>query len=331
MRILFCTPAADFSIADVGRGLRAALVRQGHEVKDYEISKRLAYHAAAMGPQFKENLYAVSKQASENILIEAIYHQAELVLIVSALVYHPIAMALLRWGRIRTAVVHTESPYCDDQQLEWSQAYPEALYFTNERTSARQFGWHYLPHSYDPEIHKPSRHSLAGEDYDVVFVGTGWPERIRVFEQVNWDGIRVRFYGLWPQLSVTSPLRKYYVEGLVPNHEAVRIYQRAKICLNMHRAHEGAESLNPRAYELAACGAFQISDVRQEGVELFGEAVPTFRTAAELEALIRRYLADPGGRRRCAEQARRRVKNCTFDQRLHGMMAVLEEYTRRAA
>jgi hypothetical protein len=63
-----------------------------------------------------------------------------------------------------------------------------------------------------------------------------------------------------------------------------------------------AESLSPRAYELAACGAFHLSDERAEVSEVFGDLVPTFRTPAQAEYLIRQWLPDGDGRARVSAQ-----------------------------
>jgi hypothetical protein len=54
--------------------------------------------------------------------------------------------------------------------------------------------------------------------------------------------------------------------------------------------------MNPRAYELAACGVFHLSTARQEIAEVFGDLVPTFDTPQEASALIRQWLADDAGR-----------------------------------
>ena len=80
------------------------------------------------------------------------------------------------------------------------------------------------------------------------------------------------------------------------------LYRAAKIGLNLHRSSATygrnmprilhAESMNPRAYELAATQSFQISDWRPEVQETFVGAVPTFQSAAELERLIR-ALSEP--------------------------------------
>jgi hypothetical protein len=340
---LFCKPAAEFSVSDVARGLRAALVRQGHDLRDYDMGKRLAYHSRAMGELYVEQVSAVSKQASENILIEAMYHHADLVIIVSALIYHPAALVLLRMARVPTVVLHTESPYCDDDQVEWAAANPDALHCTHDAASARKLGWAYVPHSYDPNIHKPCREEMVlGSDgtpriewdneadlqsdkaCDVCFIGTGWPERIAFLEQVDWTGIDLRLYGLWTALREDSPLRKFYREGLVPNEEAVSYYRAAKININVHRADPTAESLNPRGFELPACGAFTLTDYRKEGVELFGDSMPVFETPADLERLVRHYLANPEERMRLARAAFDRVRPCLFDNRAVSLMSAAQ-------
>ena len=90
------------------------------------------------------------------------------------------------------------------------------------------------------------------------------------------------------------------------------LYRRAKIGLNLYRGSKGwgkgapqiehAESLNPRAYELAAVGAFHLSTPRAEVTDVFGDLVPTCATPAEASQLIRRWLADADGRARVAAQ-----------------------------
>lgn len=354
MKVLFCHPAAEFSVSDVARGYRRALVKAGHDVRDYNISARMRYHAKALGEK-AEDLATVSKQASETILLEAMYHGADLVFIVSALIFHPVAIALLRMARVPTAILHTESPYEDDKQAEWNAANENIWSFTHDSFSAETRGWGFLPHAYDPEIHRPTRTRLytsamkgglfpgllmdgedpgpmitfendpvPGYESDVLFIGTGWQERISFFESIDWTGINLRLLGLWPALSETSPLRRFYTEGCVDNEEAVKYYRSAKICLNFHRAHPDARSLNPRGYELAATGAFTLTDVRSDGVKLFGDSQPTFSTAEDLSSLVRKYLADPEARRRCAVQARACVKHETFDTRVAALFATLQ-------
>jgi hypothetical protein len=63
-----------------------------------------------------------------------------------------------------------------------------------------------------------------------------------------------------------------------------------------------AESLNPRAYELAATGSFHLSTPRAEVSEKFGPLVPTFETAEELSVLLRYWLTHDDERQRVADR-----------------------------
>lgn len=320
MRVLLVYPVAQMSVLDVATGYHAALLRAGHQVRVYDLAKRWAYHGLALNPAMPDaqRLRALSKQASETMVIEAMYHDADLVLIVSGLSVHPLALQLLQRAAIPTAVIHTESPYQDSHQAEWSATYPGMMSCTHERISAEQYGWTYLPHAYEPTIHwpHPPEEQLA---CDVLLLGTGWPERVAFLEQVDWTGIDVRLIGLW-HLSPDSPLQRAYTPGIVPNVDVPRLYASANICLNLHRGSTEACSLNPRAYELAACGACQVSDPRPDGTALFGSAVPTCTTPAELGDTLRALLADPRQRRACAAEARARVNGETFDARLTTFM-----------
>lgn len=322
MRILLVHAAAEMSIWDVGRGYRAALLEAGHDVRDYYLSRRLSYHLKAMGdvnrPFFGGDHAkfdrAISKQASETILVEALYHEAELVLIISGLSCHPLALQLLRQAKVRTAAILTESPYDDEHQADWCGVYPEMLVATNDAYSARTRGWLLLPPSYDPGCHQPAQPD-PGLASDVLFLGTGWKERQDWLEAINWSGVRLSLRGIWPHLSADSPIWPAYDEGIIPNEQAPWHYASAAIVLNLHRQHPSAETPNPRAYELAAMGAFQITDVRAGIGDLFGDSVPQARDPQHLEMLIRYYLTHADERRALAAEARRRVAGETFSTR----------------
>ena len=121
--------------------------------------------------------------------------------------------------------------------------------------------------------------------HDVVFVGTGFRERVELLAAVDWSGIDLGLYGSWDRRQMPHRLRPYVRANVIPNAHAAWLYRQSKIGLNLYRRPpEGtrAESMNPRAYELAACGVFQISDRRAEGVETLSYSVPTFRTPEEL-------------------------------------------------
>jgi spore maturation protein CgeB len=127
------------------------------------------------------------------------------------------------------------------------------------------------------------------------------------------------------------------IEGGMANEELAKFYNGAKISLNIHRTSKGvwddrlqhiegneAWSLGPRAFEIAACGGFQISDdTRGELFEVFYDFVPTFETAEEMEHLIREYLADDEARQRVGMEQFRAVQPCSFRHRAEEILLPL--------
>lgn len=331
-------PAPAFSVRDVARGYHLALGALGHEVYPVDLPKRQGFFEAAL-KQFLPSHATddnATRLASEAVVIEIIRHRPDLALIVSGMGVHPDLYVLLRRAGIPTATIFTECPY-DDGQLVIAGLTDYC--FVNDRSSLMPFRrvnprtW-YLPAAYDPAIHRPV---VVGDRHrsDVFLVGTGFGARVELLEGVDWTGIDLRLRGFW-ELSDTSPLRSYYTRDVIWNDEVARWYAGTKIALNIHRhdigwglteRHTAAEgwSINPRAYEIAACGAFQIcDDTRPELTEVFGWSVPTFRDARDLEALIRAFLPDHEGRRRHAEEARRRVRPHTFAARVETLIACIE-------
>lgn len=328
MKILFVWPSAETSVWDVARGHRSALARiiGENNIKDYYLNKHLAYHAKAIPEQF-HNPVVLSRMASDNVICEAVYFKADWVLIISGLNFHPQALWGLKQVGIKAATLITESPYDDELQAEWASAYPEMKVFTTEKISARN-GWQYLPHAYDPMFHYPGQFNPELE-CDVFMVGSGWSNRRTLLEAVDWTGINLKLYGIWT-LREDSPLKPYYTEGmsLINNENISEFYASSKICLNIHRAHPHAESMNSRTYEIAGCGAFQICDDRKEVKDFFGDAVPIVSTAKQLEHEIRKTLANDVERKRKAALARERVINCTFDTRATHLLNMLQRTER---
>lgn len=328
MRILFVHPVTSMSIGDVARGYRHALERQGHEIADYSFANRFAYHEKMVPGNAADRLRHVSKMASETIVVEAMYHKADVVVMVSGLNMSPVALWLLGQVGIPAAVIFTESPYDDDSQAQWidmshiADSKVDLTVFTNDRYSAMKFGWHLLAPSFDPSIHRPVA-PVPEFECDVVMVGTGWPERQVFLESVNWDGVDLRIHGVWPGLNdnPTSPLFRFYRPGIIDNANIAALYCSAKICINFNRRNDHALTPGPRVYEVAACGAFQLSDSRRDMEVTFGDNIPTFDTPSLLESEIRYYLNNPVERAQLAGNARELVAGETFDKRAASMVA----------
>lgn len=319
------------SIADVARGYRNALSRQGHDVFDYNLGARFAYHMKALPSEMADNMPVLSRAASETVVVEALCNSVDRVVIVSGLNLHPIVLWLMGKINVPVDVILTESPYEDDSQLQWldishTGMTVDVTAFTNDEYSAKMHGWTFLPPAYDPMIHRLSP-VLDENRCDVLMVGTGWPERQAFLEEVDWTGIDLRLYGPWMTVTPASPLHKFYRPLIVSNDYIASMYSSAKVCINFHRKDARALTPGPRCYEIAACGAFQLSDPRPGLDQLFGDSVPTFNTPAELKKLIRFYIdpANDGERHRRAGDSFNRVQSETFDKRAADMMAAIQQ------
>jgi glycosyltransferase involved in cell wall biosynthesis len=343
-------PGADWATADVHDGLVPALQALGVECVPYALNARIdraaswllhVWEQAGSPADDKPSDADVAYQASIGALERALRLDVDLVLVVSGMFLHPDALILLRRAGCRVALLLTESPYEDESEARLLKLVDVA--WTNERTCVEPYRQHnsrvyYLPHAYDPARHRPGDDPETADSdvpaHDVVFVATPFPERIATLEAVDWTGVDLGLYGFWNEaLGADSPLRPYLRGGVITNAEAVNLYRRAKIGLNLYRTSrgfdgrghvEGAESLNPRALELAGCNVFQISDYRAEVEEVFGEFVPTFTDPQDLGRLVRRYLASDDERARKAGCARNAIKRHTFAERAEQILNELD-------
>ena len=276
--------------------------------------------------------------ASAGIVERALRFMPDWVLIIAGCNMHPDGIALLRRARMKVATILTESPYQFEQErilVERSN-----VVFTNERTAVEKFRpycerTYYWQHAIDSDRHLGPSDDSDVLAHDVVFVGTGFIERVNLLRGIDWTGIDLGLYGEWSLLGSRNWLRRYLKGGLIANERAAALYRKAKIGLNLHRTSveyeretehcSEAESMNPRCYELAAAGLFFITDWRAEVDDVFGGLVPTFKTPEEAEGLIRYYLEHDEEREVIARQLPGLVQRETFDARIVGLLNVLGE------
>jgi len=180
----------------------------------------------------------------------------------------------------------------------------------------------YLPHAADPEVYRPYLLSSAEQQAlacDVVFVGDSrhrmghLPEnwhRVQVLEAVAQLGVHLRVYGKgWETLDDSYAVKRH-VAGrvLLPAEQVARAYRAAAIVLNVHHP-QLPQGCNQRTFEVPACGAFQLVDMRTELSHLFklDEEVACYRDTKNLQEKVRYYLAHPAERAHLAEAGHKRV------------------------
>ena len=342
MKISLIYPGHDYSTFDVAAGYEKALRALGHEVIPFNFHKALIFynHALATWEEYnpayrsEENAWVV--MASERAIMDVIYEKPDVILIISGFVLHKRAFDMFYRLGVPVVLLLTESPYMDNVQGKIVVGGNVALTLTNDECSLDTLPGRvvYLPHSYDPERHYPRR--VNGEHRsDVFFHGTLFPERLELFEGTQANGRDVRIGGTIPGGDQEENLAR-----LLANEELAQFYCGTRIALNHHRHFIGLvdngkrrkarifpHSLGPRAYEIAACGAFQLcDDKRVELWDVFDDSVATYSDAGELGEQVEYYLTHEAERQEMAAESMHLVQGCTFENRARAIVIpALEE------
>ncbi len=190
----------------------------------------------------------------------------------------------------------------------------------------------YLPCAFDPRVHRPlvlTEDERVEFGSDVSFVGAGYRNRRIAFRQFldldfkiwgsDWGGAE----GLGRVLQRNG--------GRVDTEDSVKIFNASRVNLNLHSStyHEGVDPrgdfVNPRTFELAGMGAFQIVDQRALLPPLFSaDEVAIATSVAEMRALAEHYLARPDERQALARRARERaLAQHTYTRRMEDLLAAV--------
>jgi len=325
MRILILYPGATHSTYDVAQGCYKALHARNDVVVDaFFYHNFLGFynksftHWQTLHPEQHRGLDDSAYWTASHVTAHVVEFAPDVVLVVAGGALHRRAYDLIHRLHIPTVLLLTESPYIDATQTTIAQVGRVTACLTNDAYSVQPLAAatalpvRYLPHSYDPDIHRPDGEAVPS---DVFFHGTLWPERERLLAPLfGRPGVTITGY----------TLDAVHTTDILDNTTLAAHYRGTKIALNHHRtcgdtgdiAPTAAYSLGPRAFEIAACGAFQLCDnTRPELAALFGGSVPIYQDAADLQDKINYFLVHPEERRARAAQARQAVQGCTFAAR----------------
>ncbi|MGH7390679.1 MAG: CgeB family protein [Candidatus Rokuibacteriota bacterium] len=207
------------------------------------------------------------------------------------------------------------------------------FFFTKERYALRSLqqaglrNLHYLPMYCSPSDHHPvtlTDDERARFAAPLSFVGSRYPYRERFVRELA--GYPLRLWGAgWPR--ATHPdVRAMAAGGPVYGRDKLCVYSGSTLSLNQHHPMNDIVGLNTRAFELAASGACQVVDFKEDLGTLFkpGEEVLAYRDLAELRRLLDHYLARPDEARAVGDNARRRaLAEHTVRHRVEEMLAVI--------
>jgi spore maturation protein CgeB len=220
---------------------------------------------------------------------------------------------------IKTAIWLTDDPYYIDITRFKVSCFD--VIFTQEINCVsvyQSYGCkkvYYLPLGADPDIFKPKAVSSVYES-DILFIGNAFGNRLNLIDSIarylkTKNTIILGLY--WERLKTYRYLKQNIRRAWVSPEETANYYNGAKIVLNIHRLHNdpqinintlniNAISPNPRAFEISACGAFQLTDVREGLTNLYtpGKDIATYNSLAELIHNIEHYLIHESERKAIA-------------------------------
>lgn len=356
MRILMVHPGPDFSVADVYRGWYKALKALGHEVMSYNTNDRLTFYGRAQMEDASGELCSecgqyphrgamsnneqIMQMAMKGISEACYIFWPDVVFFVSAFYTTAATLQLIRMRGHKIVMLHTESPYQDDEQMLRGQF--ADLNLLND--SANLELWKQLPsvtdymrHSYDPEFHYPADRSVTPYESDFSFVGTAFGSRQKFFHdmKLHESGLEVTFGGngwehVKPEYADILQYLGHRQDECVDNTETARIYRLSKMGINFYRqegeeAHKGEGiCMGPREIEMAACGLPFLRDHRPESDEVFGAILPAFTDAEDAVGMLKWYVKHDKSREEMALASRAAIADRTFDNAAVKAMELME-------
>ncbi|QVL53543.1 MAG: glycosyltransferase [Cyanobium sp. M30B3] len=204
----------------------------------------------------------------------------------------------------------------------------------------------YLPLAAEPSLHhRPLRTHDSDYVYDLTFVGTAWPNRVRSLNRLLQQlpaGLRLHLCLPWNR---HIPEPKLPGIGVLPQlrlsmGDLCDIWNRSRVVLTIGReftaggsagAQARGSSPPPRVYETAMAGGFQVA-LAGAGMDVaaaYGKHIPIAADEAEAAAWVLAHLADPDQRiARAAEHQAHTLAHHTYRHRL---TAVLDRFRTLAA
>jgi len=326
----------------VGRCCERALSRLGHEVVYYDYREEAYGHRGPLTPGYWRKLVLPRfiadqfvKLMNKRLIEVARSIRPALVLVNKGELLYPSTIELMKKATGAVIVVwHTDSPFTAlvsnrrvitglcryDICFVFDPWYvPEILRHGAKRVE-------YLPVGCDPAIHYPIKLTARDRQIygsDVCFVGnlqTHISPRRRVLNAIaDFD---LKIWGVsWKTLN-DEQLQPKIVGRSVYGEEYSKVYSASKMALNVHHP-QCIKALNPRAFEIAACGCMLVTDVMEELPKFFepGKEVVTFEEIGELRDKLEFYLRNETARREIARAGMRRaLAEHTYDLRMRQML-----------
>lgn len=198
--------------------------------------------------------------------------------------------------------------------------------FWQEMTQAGCKNYHYLPMAFD--THFKCSDEKAEPKIPVSFVGAPYPNRVHFFSRFSNNGFQIygEDWNKYPNPFVVIGDRR------ITEYEARSIYHRSLININLHSSPFPGELgkgdfVNPRTFELAGMGCFQLTDIRKLMTLHFdpAEEIIALSSWEDMTKAVEYFLDHEEEREDIAKRAQTRVlREHTYQHRAQEIVSLLE-------
>ncbi|HLA09959.1 MAG TPA: glycosyltransferase [Pyrinomonadaceae bacterium] len=324
-----------------------ALRRQGHDVTDIDQQtvfpqlRRKASRAAlrALRPM-------LSVEYNELILDTAHSFQPDLLLAFKGQFLAADTLRRLRADGIALYNYYPDtSAFAHGSMLQHSLPEYDCTFFTKEflaedvikQVPLRETV--YLPHGYDPEIHKPvhlDQRDRSQYQCDVGVIATFTARKEQLLDELVSirPKINLRIWGnQWEKIG--SRNLRPFICGAPLNGtsyaKAIRAFRiNLAIMSGIVKGASQGDETTTRTYEIPACGGFMLHERTTEALRLYeeGKEIACFSTVEELAEKIDHYLAHPNERAQIAAAGHARcVPAYSYDNRMAEIVRWHEQHT----
>jgi len=341
LRVLVILPLYGGSLP-IGRYVASALKEDGHLVEIFEAPEFNSAYNSLKSLKVTSDRLSYLQNSFLNVVSQAVLAKVDTFEpdMVLCMAQAPLNQQALK--RLRRDGVTTAMWFVEDFRLftYWKGFAP--LYdifaviqkepFFSELKAIGQPNAVYLPLAAQPDFHKPMDLTPVEQrkfGSTISFMGAGYPNRRVAFrELINRD---FKIWGSdWDGDHVLEPLIQLKGARVTPE-ECVKIFNATTINLNLHSSVQADELvtfgdfINPRTFELAACGAFQLVDKRSLLEEVFNDdELATFESIDDLVNKINYYTKHP---EECASFAQKAQARVLAEHTYKKRMQILMEFT----
>lgn len=184
----------------------------------------------------------------------------------------------------------------------------------------------FIPHGYDPEIHRPIEEKNIPKNYfcDLSFIGTYSPKKEKVLSQIvqNNPSIKVLIWGeqwekakekiLQKSIMHKSILGDLYAAGISASKINLAILSEQAI------GSSSGDLTTSRTFTIPGTGGFMLHERNEESIKFFNESSEAafFSSITELHEKIRYYLSEEKERVQIAKAGKIRAqKDHSLDER----------------